>query len=75
MADLIGRINRTYTDWPIELEADAEVWESVGTTPERQAAGKDHYRQLIKNVDGQQCRLEIYVAQRAARQEALDRRK
>jgi hypothetical protein len=43
MADLIGRINRTYTDWFIELEADAEVWESIGTTPERQAAGKEHY--------------------------------
>lgn len=75
MADLVGRVIRTYTDWLIDLEADAETWDTVASTPDLVEAGKAHYRELVKNVDRQPELLEKYQTERSVRQAAVEKRK
>jgi DNA-binding PadR family transcriptional regulator len=50
MADLVGRIVRTYTDWLKDLETGASNWQEIAPSPENEEAGKQHYKQLLKKL-------------------------
>lgn len=66
MADLIGRVVTVFTDWVIELEAEASTWDTVVSTPEHQETGRAHYRRLAEIYDKEKVRLRDHQAARAA---------